>query len=288
MISRGGALEPRIAQPPLHTSMACGWPHVRLERHRLAGPAESSGNIEGFQVCCNLSGPVPLEWLVNGRWLARTLNAGDVCLATQGELRSVAWRQPYDLLLLAISPTLIAEVSDAHNQPMELEVQRGLRDRKIEALCKLMLADSTEGAPLGPAFGEQLGCALAVYLVKRFGLTKPRPVSCSGGLPGLVLRRVSDLIEAQLINPIRLQDLAREANISQFHFSRLFRNSTGESPYRYVLKRRIERVKSLTASGWSETDAAAAVGFSSVSQLASTFRRGTGMTPTQFRSLLRK
>jgi AraC family transcriptional regulator len=285
LISRAGLLEPRVAQTPLVSSAGNNWQGIQLERHTLKGPAESKGVIDGFQICCNLTGPVDAEWLVNGRWEGATLNGGDLCLAPHGEFRSVAWSESYDLLLVSIAPELMSEISAG---PVELKPQRAFRDPNIETICKLLLADTAAGTPAGPAYGEHLGSSLSAYLAKRFGIVDWQAHCPGTALPGPVLRRVCELIEARLSTPIGLQDLAHEARMSRFHFSRLFRRSTGESPYRYLQKRRIERAKEMLATGCSATEVANATGFSSPNHLSSLFRRFTGMTPRQFRALCEK
>lgn len=287
LISRGGRLLPRLDQEPLISSAGNKWAGVRLERHHLCGPSESKGVIDGFQICCNLSGPVAAEWLVDGVWRGATLHPGDLCLGTHGEFRSVTWRSPYELLLVSISPLLMGEVSAHAGQirPAEVKPQRAFRDRNVESICRLLLADTAAGTPVGPMYGEHLASSLAVYLAEQFGQTQPQRYMNASSLPGPVLKRVCDLVETRLNTPIGLQDLAREANMSRYHFSRIFRNSTGESPYRYLMKRRIERAKEMLARGCTIDEVAAGSGFSSPSHLCSLFRRYAGVTPRKFRAL---
>lgn len=240
--------------------------------------------IEGFQICCNLSGPVAAEWLVGGRWRGAKLNGGDLCVATHGEFRSVAWQNSYELLLLSISPLLMAELIQDTDpvRTMELKAQTAIRDWNIENICRLLLADTIAGTPVGPLYGDHLACSLTMYLAKRFGRLRAKAHSPGSSLPGVVLKRVFDLIEARLNTPLRLQDLAREANMSQFHFSRMFRNSIGQSPYRYLTQRRLERAKEMLSRGCGEAEAATGSGFSSPSHLGSLFRRYIGITPRRF------
>lgn len=286
LIRRGGLLVPRVEQKPCISSAGSGWSGLRLESHHLIGPAESTGMIDGFQICYNLSGPVAAEWLVEGRRVSASLQKGDLCLATHGEFRSVAWRRSYDLLLLSLAPSLMADVAGelCDISPVELQSKRGFSDSNIESICQLLLADVMGGTPTGPIYGEHLACSLCFYLAHHFGVTPARQDAPESSLPGPVLKRVCELIEARLSTPLGLQDLAREANLSRFYFSRMFRNSTGDTPYRYLTKRRIARAKKLLAAGCSEAEVAEATGFSSRSHLASLFRRYTGTTPHQFRT----
>ncbi len=281
---------PRVSGEPLISSAGNRWTSVCLERHHLQGPSESKGVIDGFQICCNLSGPVSAEWLVGGMWRGACLNKGDLCLATDGEFRSVVWQDSYELLLLSISPLFMAEVSQQAGsvRPVQLAAQIAFRDLNIENICRLLLADTAAGAPAGPLYGEHLACALTTYLAEHFGQVRPQMHITESSLPGPVLKRVCELIEARLDTPIGLQDLAREACLSQFHFSRMFRNSTGESPYRYLTRRRIERAKEMLSRGCGADEVARVSGFSSLSHLGSVFLKYVGVTPRKFRSLFKQ
>jgi AraC family transcriptional regulator len=168
---------------------------------------------------------------------------------------------------------------------VELVDQRAFRDCNVESICRLLLADTAAGAPVGPLYGEHLACSLTTYLAERFGRAKPRRHVVATSLPGPVLKRVCELIETRLSTPIGLEDLAREANMSRFYFSRLFRNSTGETPYRYLTKRRIERAKEMLARGCAEDQVASCSGFANRSHFGSLFRKYAGVTPRKFRSL---
>ena len=78
------------------------------------------------------------------------------------------------------------------------------------------------------------------------------------------LQRVLQFVDDNLQNPIHLRDLAAIANLSPFHFSRTFRETTGQSPHRFVRERRLEKAKQLVIEGKTElTEIAAICVFSS-------------------------
>jgi AraC-like DNA-binding protein len=77
--------------------------------------------------------------------------------------------------------------------------------------------------------------------------------------------------------------MARSALMSPAHFSRKFRAAYGETPYSYLMTRRIERAKALLREGVSVTDACVAVGCTSLGSFSSRFSEIVGMTPTQYR-----
>ena len=82
----------------------------------------------------------------------------------------------------------------------------------------------------------------------------------------------------------RSRDLAAEACLSPFHFSRLFRDATGLSPHRYVIERRIRAAQKMLSSTQSPlVDVALETGFGSQATFTRAFRQVTGVTPSQFR-----
>ena len=99
------------------------------------------------------------------------------------------------------------------------------------------------------------------------------------------LSRVLDFIDARLGADIALEDLAREACLSSFHFSRLFHQATGSPPHRYVTERRIRVAREMLATGRSSmAEIAFDIGFGSQANFARTFRKFTGVTPSQYRA----
>ena len=106
----------------------------------------------------------------------------------------------------------------------------------------------------------------------------------AGGLPAYRLRKVKAHIHRNFADDLRLSELADVAGMSKFHFCRMFRQSTGVTPYQYLLGVRIDRAKRLlqtTASTVGEISQQ--VGFNSQSQFNRAFKKLEGTTPAVFR-----
>lgn len=98
------------------------------------------------------------------------------------------------------------------------------------------------------------------------------------------LRRVIEFIDAGLDKDLRLEDLAQVANLSTFHFARVFKRATGVSPYQYVRNRRIELACALLREDSLDlAQLALACGFSNQSHFTSAFSRQLGVPPGRFR-----
>jgi AraC-like DNA-binding protein len=98
------------------------------------------------------------------------------------------------------------------------------------------------------------------------------------------LRRVRDRIDREYAQPLDVEALARGAYMSAGHFSRQFRLAYGESPYGYVMTRRIERAMALLRRGdLSVTEVCFAVGCSSLGTFSTRFTELVGVPPTVYR-----
>jgi AraC-like DNA-binding protein len=99
------------------------------------------------------------------------------------------------------------------------------------------------------------------------------------------LRRARDLIDRDYGSPLDLDAMAREAGYSRFHFARAFTEAYGETPRRYLTRRRIERAKTLLrAANLSVTEICLLVGFDSLGSFSSRFRSLVGQSPAAYRA----
>jgi AraC-like DNA-binding protein len=99
-----------------------------------------------------------------------------------------------------------------------------------------------------------------------------------------LLRGAKDLMDREFARPLDVPTMAAKALMSPAHFSRQFRAAYGETPYVYLMTRRIERSMALLRSGMSVTDACMAVGCTSLGSFSSRFTELTGMTPSAYRA----
>lgn len=98
------------------------------------------------------------------------------------------------------------------------------------------------------------------------------------------LRRARDHIDRHHAEPLDVPAMARTALMSTAHFARKFRATYGETPYSYLMTRRIERAKALLREGRSVTETCVTVGCTSLGSFSSRFTEIVGMTPSQYRA----
>ncbi|WP_121251572.1 helix-turn-helix transcriptional regulator [Nocardioides ferulae] len=100
-----------------------------------------------------------------------------------------------------------------------------------------------------------------------------------------LLRRVRDRIDRDYAQPLDVESLARGVHLSAGHLSREFKRAYGESPYSYLMTRRIERAKTLLRRGdLSVTEVCFAVGCSSLGTFSTRFSELVGMSPSAYRA----
>lgn len=163
----------------------------------------------------------------------------------------------------------------------------GVEDPVIGRLAALGRLELNEGGVGGRLYVEGLAATMAVHLLRSSGLSRRALIPQKGGLAPRQIRRVLEYIEAHLTNELGLVELAAIAELSPHYFGEAFRISTGKSPHRYVMERRIERARDLLGDADRPIrDIAYAAGFSSQSHFTAIFRRVTGVTPGRFRRSL--
>jgi len=98
------------------------------------------------------------------------------------------------------------------------------------------------------------------------------------------LRRARDLMDRDYAEPLDVPTMAERAFMSPAHFSREFKRAYGETPYGYLMTRRIERAMAFLRAGMSVTDACTAVGATSLGSFSSRFSALVGESPSSYRA----
>lgn len=169
---------------------------------------------------------------------------------------------------------LLAEDSDRKKwtEPLLL-----LYDDRITQCAELLAQECAEEERNSPLYGESLTMALLAAL---FTSPQTQIKAVRSGLARWQIRRAMDYMEANLLNDIRIAELASLARLSPSQFARAFKVSTGFTPHRWLIEQRIQRAKRLMQKEkMSISLAAHLTGFATQSHFTKTFRRLTGTTP---------
>lgn len=156
----------------------------------------------------------------------------------------------------------------ATDDPVLAAVLRGLGDAALAGADEL--------------YAETAAVFLAVHLLTRHGsLPEPRPL----GAEDIRVARAIAFLRSNYHRPLTLAEIAAVADLSTFHFLRVFKAATGETPYRFLNGIRVERARRYLDRGdLSVTEISRLCGFATPSRLATAFRQETGLSPTAYRN----
>jgi AraC family transcriptional regulator len=218
-------------------------------------------------------------------------HAGSTTIMSAGHDSEWQWQGLAGRICLYISPSLLADVAtDAigvDGAALALTNRFATRDFAIEHIARALLRELQDAGTATALFVETQAQLLAIHLVREHSTLRSNTPLKKGGLAPYALRRVKDFIENHLSDDVTLNDMATAAGLSNFHFCRSFKQSTGMTPHQYQLNRRIERAKELLADRTlSLASLSLVVGFSSQSHFSTAFRKITGTSPNRFRSEL--
>lgn len=153
-------------------------------------------------------------------------------------------------------------------------------DERIWPLVNLLADAVNDPDPSAQLYGDGLTAAIAAWLF----IDPPALGADAKGLAPWKLRRIFDYLDAHLPQRVKLAHLAEMADLSQSHFSRAFKASTGMAPYQWQLDSRIRRAQALLIDTHASLDEVAEVtGFADAVHFGRAFRKLTGVTPAAWR-----
>jgi AraC family transcriptional regulator len=188
-----------------------------------------------------------------------------------------------NLLLLALNPVFVSRVAEGLEldvDGIELVEQRRGTDSILHHIAMALRAGVQSGAALDRMYGEALSTALAIHLLREYGAAVLRPKREYARLPREKLVRAVEYIQDQLDTDLTVSGIAQAVGMTPDNFTRLFKESTGQSPYRYVVEARVRKAKELLTTGkFTISEAAHHVGFVDQSHLTRHFKRVFGLPP---------
>lgn len=159
-----------------------------------------------------------------------------------------------------------------------------IRDPFLEQLGISLRPELAKGSP-SLLYAESLATVMAVHLIRNYSLNSPQPYNLNGTLSPCGLRKAIDYIDMHLAEDLSLCNIAAELKISPYHFAKMFKNTTGIPPHRFVTRKRVERAKQLLSERYLKiVDVALAVGFANQCRFTEAFVRCVGKTPHAYRS----
>ncbi len=264
-----------------------GWDSLYLELHQQPTfetiEHQHTMHVIAYGVSSSSLGE---RWLDGKRTIERR-SKGDIAIIPAGISHRCNWNAPAQFMVLAIEPTLLFQVGQDWVNPDRIELIPHFmtkQDVLIQGIFSALRDELETGKIGGYLLIDSLKTTLAIHLLRNYCSTQPKLSSYVNGLSKLVLQQVEEYINEHLHQEIKLIELAAIAQMSPYHFLRLFKQSMGVTPHQYILQCRIEKAKNLLQhSELSIAEVAASVGFCDQSHFTRYFKRIVGVTPKQLR-----
>ncbi|HDR9106205.1 TPA: helix-turn-helix transcriptional regulator [Burkholderia vietnamiensis] len=280
--------DPILAAPPdegvpitLRSSRGLGWRgfgasllEIRTGTYRI--PA-----AEHHRIGVHVGSPVRADCVCDGERVSRIQAHGDVDVIPAG--LPGRWTDSADcrVLYIALSDTFVRSTFEQLElKPAHAQIRRRLqvRDPRLQHIAWALAAELDASDASDPLYAESLCTALVARLAdSRPALRERTPM-----LTPKAASRVIDYVEANLERRMTLAELAALVSISVPHFKVLFRATLGMPVHQYVVRRRVERAKTLLLEGrLSISQIALEAGFAHQSHMANWMNRVLGATPTE-------
>jgi AraC family transcriptional regulator len=219
---------------------------------------------------------------------SEAVSAGTLAICEFDQARTFEMRDAAQFALVLLRNEALDRVlDDGPHTGTELQALDVFQDPSLRHLVEVLLREKRDGFQSGPFFLDGVSTSLASYLVHHYSTSCSTRRNSVGGMTPSALRRSIGFIETHLEGDLRLNAIAAEAGVSTSHFIRSFRQTTGKTPYQFLLDRRVQRAQSLMRDHRASlTDVALASGFADQHHLARVFRRITGVTPSSYRRSL--
>ena len=171
-----------------------------------------------------------------------------------------------------------------HCQPLAVDSTMGLSEGQLRSVMTELCSALRSSLDNERASAEKALQRVVDILQGTQRTAAPEKPQHRGGLCSWQIQKVTNYIEAQLDGPITNETLAAIVRLNRCHFGRAFRNSVGESPHAYVIRRRVERAQGLMLStDASLSEIAFDCGLADQAHLSRLFRRIVGETPSAWR-----
>ncbi len=300
---------PRLVEPQLYlSSLEADWEDLRVEAFHE--PVEldcwSQPTSSAISLVLFTGGPLLFEQRQpDGSWRGKTLHHGQFTLSA-GLSRPVElrWRSlsnvpiqtlhlqlPHELVLGAIGEVGSVPAERLALPGLALPNRSGFNDPLLAQVSLALRQELATPTPAGKAFAHSAAQLVAVHLARAYTSAYTKGEACAQDalcVPGRLMARqieqVEKYIQRHLSEDVSVEALARVAGFSPYHFTRLFRRTTGSSPHQWVVRQRVERAQwLLQQTELPLAQVAAACGFADQSHLTLVFKQQLGCTPRVYR-----
>ena len=281
---------------PILSSRETGWDGITVRLYREPAQVESVivPTVPDIHLVLITHGAMHIESRdEHGPWDAFRVHENELFLTPGGgdpyELR---WRslsaEPIESLHIHLSADLfartVAQIADRDPVRLNLKELSGFRDPLLAQVGLELQRELERPTPAGQLYAETAAHMLAAHLLKHYLTTDIHVTHYTQGLTRRQMQRITDYVLTHLNEKLSLETLAQQVGFSAYHFTYLFRQTTGKTPHQFVLDKRLEQARQLLkATDLPLSQIALELGFQNQSHFTQAFRSRLGVTPRQYR-----
>lgn len=266
-----------------------GWTGIKMHHAHVMPGRMLEHKPDHHEINISLGGELVTQKMSASGQLVRTTGRdGNICVTPAGQPISAFWSGPIENMGIMLEPEFVRETAVENQLGANFEFFEIYKkeDPLVAQLGLALLDEAATENPMGKLYADSIIQTLTLHVLKTYSTATAAIERLNGGISGYKLQHVKDYIEANLDNDLGLAEISAVAGLSQFHFARSFRTTTGLTPQRYLMERRIERAKELlTTNDMPIIEISLRTGFKNQSHFTTMFRKFTNLTPKTWRDL---
>jgi AraC family transcriptional regulator len=258
------------------------WMNFRMDEYRWPAMKPPPRKHDRHMICFNMGMPLHFAWQNTSRWNEFECNTGNVVgLLSAGEQEEIAWEDEFNAFTIWLDPCYVDRLLET--EAFAFREQRNLNDPFLTQASRSLYSASKTAQHTEKIFIESVIVSMVIHMATHYTATGRKVFAPKGKLSSGQLKTVIDYVRSYTHANISLTDLASCVHLSPFHFSRLFRQTLGISPYQYVLQMKIEHAKKMIIhySG-SLSEIAYTLNFTDQAHFSNVFKKVTGICPREF------
>lgn len=278
-----------LPRSPVISSYHNKWEGLRFDVHQQPSHETPEHFIQQHLISISLNPQlVKAERFFNGHFQEENIINGDVAIIPANINHISRWQSDTEFITVSIEPAFLKRVAiDTGDwQEFEIKPRFAAPDPLIHHIGLALKSELESNGDGNRVYIESLTNTLCVHLLKNYCVASNTNLyySKDRGLSHWKLKQAIAYINDNLDQDLTLAEIAAVVDMSMYHFSRLFKQSTGFAPHQYVMNCRIERAKKLLIqTNQSIEKICEQIGFQSQSHFTNVFRKIMGITPRAYR-----